>query len=500
MEKAAPVLQTVYSLGFTEAWAQHYYVTNECLSPRSHVPGIPPRYELEAREGRALYIRGIPPQAKSQFVTGLFRRFAPVMYDVCVMDNTSHEIFRWIITRSSDAVVQLLGILAGNVIKWNEYGMGEPRMIYVCPTWRPGTTFVATADFTVESLLEQLWLSRAPPEEDNYLYGHFLENSEYTKEEIPRLAGRLQVYGVHEDMFEEGTSDNENDDVDDAGESPLAQAVAPPTHRAFEVEPVLPATPATTVATPATTWAKITGAVVDKKMINIKHENKAVGPAPRILAAGHATTIGRTEPADQQMRTVLLLNLPPNTTITNISDAISEGSLVAIILAFDLETGDRYAGVTFQYASDAMDFHGVLLAEKSTRTPERFKFVVDSAINEFPVPINETIVAMGPPTYATRRLTVVKKAFFFTMKETQLMSFCEKRGIASEDIQKIWLYNGGNATIIMAKVEDAIKLKDALENQRDTALSNSPWVDLQVTYSKDPCALAEPLYFYSDLQ
>ena len=41
---------------------------------------------------------------------------------------------------------------------------------------------------------------------------------------------------------------------------------------------------------------------------------------------------------------------------------------------------------------------------------------------------------MGAPIYATRRLTIVKKAFFFKMKLIQLKNLCE-RYVASEDIQ-----------------------------------------------------------------
>lgn len=103
---------------------------------------------------------------------------------------------------------------------------------------------------------------------------------------------------------------------------------------------------------------------------------------------------------------------------------------------------------------------------------------------------------MGAPTFATRRLTIVKSRFFFVFKEPQLKALCEKE-VEPENIQIIWLYNGGNATVIFAKVSDAILVKKKLDSLRDAAEESSHFYALQTTFSKDPCV--QDIHYVSDL-
>jgi hypothetical protein len=103
---------------------------------------------------------------------------------------------------------------------------------------------------------------------------------------------------------------------------------------------------------------------------------------------------------------------------------------------------------------------------------------------------------MGPPNFATRRLTIVKSRFFFVFKEPQLRALCEKE-TGEGAIQVIWLYNGGNATVVFAKVEDAIAVKKRLDSLRDAADPASHFAGLQTTFSKDPCV--QEIHFISDL-
>jgi hypothetical protein len=103
---------------------------------------------------------------------------------------------------------------------------------------------------------------------------------------------------------------------------------------------------------------------------------------------------------------------------------------------------------------------------------------------------------MGPPTYATRRLTIVKSRFFFIFKEPQLKALCEKE-VGPDAIQVIWLYNGGNATVVFAKVADAVKVKQRLDALSDAAEESSHFYGLQTSFSKDPCV--QDIHFISDL-
>lgn len=103
---------------------------------------------------------------------------------------------------------------------------------------------------------------------------------------------------------------------------------------------------------------------------------------------------------------------------------------------------------------------------------------------------------MGPPTCATRRLTIVKSRLFFIFKEPKLRALCEKE-VGAGAIQLIWLYNGGNATVVFAKVEDAVAVKKRLDALGEAAEPSSHFFGLQTTFSKDPCV--QEIHFITDL-
>ena len=103
---------------------------------------------------------------------------------------------------------------------------------------------------------------------------------------------------------------------------------------------------------------------------------------------------------------------------------------------------------------------------------------------------------MGHPTFASRRLTIVKSRFFFVFKEAQLKALFEKE-VGVDAIQLIWIYNGGNATVVFAKVEDAVAVKKRLDLLSETADESSHFYGLTTTFSKDPCI--QPVHCISDL-
>jgi len=66
--------------------------------------------------------------------------------------------------------------------------------------------------------------------------------------------------------------------------------------------------------------------------------------------------------------------------------------------------------------------------------------------------------------------------------------------IAGQDnVQLVWLYNGGNATVVFADVESAIKVKKVLDKRANASHNGAQcaesivWKGLQTTFSKDPC-------------
>jgi len=55
----------------------------------------------------------------------------------------------------------------------------------------------------------------------------------------------------------------------------------------------------------------------------------------------------------------------------------------------------------------------------------------------------------------------------------------------------IWLYNGGNATVVFADVASAVKVKKELDKRASSAGEpggeSAIWAGLHTTFSKDPC-------------
>jgi hypothetical protein len=151
--------------------------------------------------------------------------------------------------------------------------------------------------------------------------------------------------------------------------------------------------------------------------------------------------------------------------------------------------------VIFQYAKDAEAFFQVICKERVNNRPGRFRFIVDVVRGEAFV-ADEMIKLMGAPTFVTRRLTIAKSKFFFLYKEADFRRLCEKT-VGEDKIQCIWVYNGGNATVVFSDVRSAVMLKKELEKLSRTARVEGCFHGLQVSYSKDPCV--QEINYISDL-
>lgn len=149
----------------------------------------------------------------------------------------------------------------------------------------------------------------------------------------------------------------------------------------------------------------------------------------------------------------------------------------------DEEKNSRYCAIVFLHASDAAKFTNALLKERADGRPSRFKFLVDVVRGEDPLPLDDILRAMLPPTHATRRLTLVKSGFFSANSKRMLTQRIE-RSAGEGSIQFIFLYNSGNATIVFADVGSAMIMKAEFS---ELAKRENTWKGLSATYSKDPC-------------
>jgi len=225
-------------------------------------------------------------------------------------------------------------------------------------------------------------------------------------------------------------------------------------------------------------------------VFNMHPENKTTSAAPRISAPVNPKVVAHQEGErlEEQLRTVFIFNLPQNITLQNVSDAISEGSVLMIQFMQDADNGRRFVGIVFQYARDANTFREVLLKERADRQPGRFRFIAEVGQGP-PYPYDELLEKMEHQY--TRRLTIVKRGFFFAFNKKELRKICTKI-VGADKIQLIHLYNGGNASVVFADVKSAIEVKakfDQMAMHKEKAGSKLAvsFDELLTTFSKDPC-------------
>lgn len=520
-----------FATGDYSAEGKDAYITFANITPTSHVPGIPSPYSKEQFEQRALYIVGIPAEWQTPAFRRIFQIYGTVEKCPVIIDLVSKSTFRFVIMSTTEECLKARDSVHGFVLE--------------------GNTIFTTEALPSSSLLDLRHLgpsiSKSQPEDGEELNddaedqltvadlnindhdNNIALNRPYifgsgSLHKIPTTHGHPSTPSMKVPLVEIQEVDSESEadiqvttrkhrpaplnltganDITSRRVSPLLPAQSPfPTQVQFEStieteeDTSLLSSPTPTqpvFQTQANTWAAIvSSASPSHRNVDLHPETprsgrrlNSVGRIPSVPAIKHKIH----EPLSQQARVVLILNIPNTMSLSDISNAVREGPVVCIRFGVDADTGKRFSGIVFQHAQDAQSFYDVLLQEKADNMPNRFRFIADCVRGD-PFPINEDIIAMGPPTYASRRLTIVKKAFFFTFNSGNLQTLCEKV-VSKENIQLIFIYNGGNATVVFAEVSAAIKMKARLDQLRDSA-GNGTWSmyeNLQVTFSKDPCEL-----------
>jgi hypothetical protein len=509
-----PRMELLSNILREEGEAHDTWITEEPLYSDRCVPGIPAAYKREQEEERAVYVKGIPHEWQNRAFKVLVANFGEVENVPFLISFGSEHIFRWAIMATAEEAANLLNGMHGMKFE-GEYlttSMATPpgRTVHLLtPFTQAPSQMPLTPPYTpFHSLGAGLGaFLRVPTVHGHPSPASSLGPKEKTKENIPPVTQDKTLIAKARSMtipkeftpsprapefapVSAATTTSKlfalsciNDAIDVTEKTPSSHAVAAPVTAA----PFVPI---------STSWANIASAANPSTSIVELHPTRPV--SSRLQPVGRIPSVVRSErhnvvsaeSQSEQMRVVFLLNLPNNLTLQDVSNGVQEGPLVQIAFGFDELEQAKFAGVVFQYARDAEVFHQVLLKERAESRPERFRFIVD-AVRGDPFPADEAIKAMGDPKVnASRRLTMVKKGFFFVFGERHLMNLCNKV-VGEEDVQLVWLYNGGNATVVFSNVRAAMKMKAELD--RLTAGAGLPggqpavWAGLQTTYSKDPC-------------
>jgi len=498
----APEMELVDNIMRERFGGHDTWITEEYLDVDRCIPGIPAAYKQEQQENRAVYVKGLLHGWRSEAFETLVENFGTIEKSPCLISFKSEHTFRWAIMATAEDAEMLL-----NGMHWMDFhGL------------RLTTAMAGPPGRTVHLLTPRPQLLKPPytPLHSfgaQLIHGHpspapYTNPRETTKEGTLLLAEYATPTAKTRSvaLLKEFTPSPRAPEFNPSSSAAVTPG-EPSRHSRDEIiikidpssdteEEAIPASPPAAPFIPlATSWANIASAAnPSTSIVELRHTRSVSG---RLRSVGRIPNVVRSERYSEnqeslaeQMRVVFLLNLPNNLTLQDVSNGVQEGPLVQIVFGFDEVEHSRYAGVVFQYARDAELFHQVLLRERAESSPGRFRFIME-AVRGDPFPADEAIKAMSDPNInASRRLTMVKKAFFFAFGERHLTNLCNK--IAGEEhVQLVWLYNGGNATVVFSNVAAAMKMKAQLDSY--VAGAGLPggqpaiWQGLQTTYSKDPC-------------
>ncbi|KFY24280.1 hypothetical protein V493_05342 [Pseudogymnoascus sp. VKM F-4281 (FW-2241)] len=221
------------------------------------------------------------------------------------------------------------------------------------------------------------------------------------------------------------------------------------------------------------------------------------------------------------LRIVVLSGIPKCTTLRDLSESVSSGLYGALYsLRFRMEGSERVAQVIFRDAF-MVDTHrtatpgaggyytAMMKAEKQPwedRNEALWPFprecVINIRLEEFPE--NDAIRGMRPPRGTTtpdptatlsqvpalsRRISLVGRGKLFrTFRERDIMGVILGGGTVLEArVERVCVYNSGNATVVFADVETAVQAIKCLEahNRRSPSVKR-----LGVSHSKCPCEIS----------
>jgi hypothetical protein len=441
----------------------------------------------EEAEQRVVHLRGFPNRLSASEVKAYLFYVAKVEKVVALI-SLDNDTFRWLILRTKEEADQAINTLHDKVFEGRQVQALRATPTPERRTWSLAVKGESMADWNFNGNLQDM--------QDKADEQWRRKQETRVESEMAVQTPRPQPQTIH--------GHPEPSTVVRASETSApavgSYQVAVPKIQVSVTETELPPTPQTVIHNPldnfvtqATSWANIANAAnLENRIIDLHPEERERKPS-RLQSVGRIPTVASVRAANAEsekelMRVVFLIDIPNNITLQMVSDAIREGPLRSINFGIDAQTNKRYVGVVFQHAEDAEKFHQVLAKEKEDSIPGRFRFVVETGRDTFHS--DDVIKAMGAPTFASRRLTLVKGGFFFMIGERPLRQFMEKLA-GVEKIQRVHVYNGGNATVIFSDVASAILVKQQLDElakaPSQPGAQSSMWEALHTSFSKDPC-------------
>ncbi len=234
------------------------------------------------------------------------------------------------------------------------------------------------------------------------------------------------------------------------------------------------------------TWAKV--AATPAPRANEEESESVCGSTNNVRATSiiGPTNPNMDEPFAEQQRVVWIRGCSTLTTLRFISEKIHEGPLVSILFDADPmnpeDQGARAACVIFHQALHASQFvednHDMMKRLGCCRYGPGY-----SIEPGFSWPADDEIRAMDPSQRQRRRLTFSGQALF--LRVPRMKFEVDVKNIAGKhNVELIWLYNVGNATVVLASVRVARTVREKFVSK---SRGSGPYKGAVITFSADPC-------------
>lgn len=195
-----------------------------------------------------------------------------------------------------------------------------------------------------------------------------------------------------------------------------------------------------------------------------------------------------SESAASKERFVVVRGCKVGTGLHDITRQISEGPLMSISIGRDLVHPGLIAGIIFLHAEHARSF--LLRNKEFAKENGRDLFGAGVSVGPGPLwPEDDELRAMMGVTLLgrPRRRLIFSGAGLFRRVDgaafrKDLTAICR-----DDNIELIWLYNQGNATVVFANTMSARAVLTELKN---TALYGRRYMGVSISFATDPCEKA----------
>ncbi|RMD39370.1 hypothetical protein DV735_g5767, partial [Chaetothyriales sp. CBS 134920] len=228
-------------------------------------------------------------------------------------------------------------------------------------------------------------------------------------------------------------------------------------------------------------WASIAAKrVVDKNNKWIKF-GPSDGVKNQVSESGGGGEIQGTtvDGSDKDMRVIWISAWGDSRPLSDVTAVLSHGPIFSMIYSPE----DDAVCVIFEHASSA---RAVFEDENYHQQREGVSMFGGrcTVLSGFPYPEDEEIRRMASPVYERRRLTFVRSQLFGHGLTQERFQQDIEQEVGAKNIELIWLFNTGNATVVFTSTANARRVRDQF---RAKARQKGPYRDVQVSFSHDPC-------------